>query len=294
MAREEGSSLNVPGLRSRWRAPALASILAVGLVLGTGPAPAAAWSNGACPTSSGVTVVVDFTALDAGVVVRCVPGAPSSGVAALADAGFDVTLVTTMPGFVCRIDGRPGAGAESCASTPPADAYWSYWTAPRGGAWAYSAAGPAGSRPAQGAVEGWAFTTSATASPPSVAPPPPAAAATPRPTVAPTARPTIAPTPVATPRASAALASPTPSAQVSETATARPSPSATDKPVTPSPSASVGSETAAPSAHGQPAPPASEAGEGPIGTVAGIGLAVLVGGGALALQRRSRRDAAHG
>ena len=294
MAREEGSSLNAQGLPSRGRSPAFALLLAVVLVLGAGPAPAAAWSNGACPTSSGVTVVVDFTALDAGVAIRCVPGAPSSGVAALADAGFDVTQVATMPGFVCRIDGRPGADAESCASTPPADAYWSYWTAPRGGTWTYSAAGPAGSRPAQGAVEGWSFTTEATASPPSVAPPPPVAEVTPRPTVAPTTRPTIRPTPAATPRQSVGFASHAPTAQASALPTSRPSASPSDERATPSPRPSGASDTATPSASDEPAPAATEVGEGPIGTMAGIGLAIAVGTGALVLQRRSRRSAAHG
>ena len=270
-----------------------AILLAIGLVVGARAAPVAALSTGACATSSGVTVVVDFTALDAGVVIRCVPGAPGSGITALGDAGFDVVQVATMPGFVCRIDGRPGPGAESCASTPPADAYWTYWTASRGGAWAYSPAGPAGSRPAQGGVEGWSFTTSATATPPSVAPPPPAAPATPRQTVAPTPRPTVPPTPVATPRASVAVASPSSAAQASAMPPSAPSASASDDPGTPSPTPTFGSEAATPTAskRGSPAP---ESGEGPVGTMAGIGLAVAVGGGALVLQRRSRRAAADG
>jgi hypothetical protein len=273
-----------------------AFLLAVGLVVGVAPAPAAAWSNGACPTSSGVTVVVDFTAVDAGVVIRCVPGAPRSGIAALADAGFAVVQVTTMPGFVCRIDGRPGPGAESCATTPPADAYWTYWTASRGGDWAYSPAGPAGSRPAQGAVEGWSFTTGETATPPSVAPPP-AAAATPRPTVAPTARP-VAP---ATPGTTAAPAS-TPGPTVALTATpvasprsggaTPPAPPSATPLATPSATPALATETAAASPPAGPGHSSSSGpGDGPVGTVAGIGLLVAVGGGAVIAQRRSRRTA---
>ena len=265
-------------------------MLAAGHVVGvTPPAPAAGWSNGACATSSGVTVVVDFTALDAGVAIRCVPGAPGSGIVALADAGFGVVQVATMPGFVCRIDGRPGPDAESCATTPPANAYWTYWTASRGGAWAYSPAGPAGSRPAQGGVEGWTFTTGETAAPPSVAPPLPAPAATPRPTVAPTARPATPATPGPTPLASDGVASPmsTPAPTVAPTATPVAVASARSQIATPSATPSL-----APSAAG--APERSSSGGslgGPVGTMAGIGLLVAVGGGALVMQRRSRRTA---
>jgi hypothetical protein len=278
-----------PGRGTRRRAPMAAFLLASCLVVGAGAAPAAAWSNGACPTSSGVTVVVDFTALDDGVAIRCVPGAPSSGTAALADAGFAVMHVASMPGFVCRIDGRPGADAESCASTPPSNAYWSYWTAARGGAWAYSPAGPAGSRPSEGRVEGWSFTTSGRATPPTVAPPPPATAATPRPTAAPTARPVAPPTPAPTPRASMAVAPPssTGGASIPPTPTASPSFHAP----TPSATLSAGSETATPSAASEPRQAERDPGTGPIGTMAGVGLAVVVGGAAIAIKRRSRRAA---
>lgn len=273
-----------------WRALAAAVLLGIGLAGGAVPQPAAAWTAGACPTAAGVTVVVDFTAFDAGVVTRCVPGSPSSGLTALADAGFAVAQVATVPGFVCRIDQRPGPAAESCAATPPVDAYWSYWSAQRGGAWAYSPGGAAGSRPAQGSVEGWAFTTSGNATPPSVVPPP-LAAATPPPTPAQTPRPTSvpstpAPAPASTPGA----------VEASHPASATASPTAA--PTEGASSGSPGASSAAPSpietaASDRPVatpprvvdePPST----GPVGTMAGIGLALAVGGVAVVLQRRSR------
>jgi hypothetical protein len=239
-----------------------------------------------------VTVIVDFTAFGAGVVTRCVAGTPSSGVDALADAGFDVAQVASGPGFVCRIDERPGPAEESCATTPPATAYWSYWTAPRGGAWAYSPAGPAGSRPAEGTVEGWAFVDGGVASPPGI-PSPPLAAPTPRPTpaatAAPTPRPTLAPPAPSTPApapasAAASLTQPNPSDPE------RPSPTPTASP-TPSPapttaSASQAAASAVPDRSGTAG--RDVGGAGPLGTVAGIGLIAAVGGLAIVVQRRSR------
>ena len=160
----------------------VALALALG-VIGAVPRPTSAWSSGACPGSTGVTVIVDFTAAGGDVETRCAPALPRTGLDALAAAGFAVTPVTTQPAFVCRIDGLPGPDDETCSTTPPATAYWSYWTAPRGGAWRYSPVGAAASRPVAGTVEGWSFVTGNTPKPPSVAPPP-IAPATPAPTPA--------------------------------------------------------------------------------------------------------------
>src|SRR5690606_8621005 len=118
----------------------------------------------------GTTVVVDFGALGGGVQTGCAPGA-GTGFDALAQAGFDVVRVQSNPAFVCRIDGRPGADTEDCADTPPATGFWSYWTARLGGEWRMSSAGAAG--PIQGDLEGWAFSTGATAAPAWAVPPAP-------------------------------------------------------------------------------------------------------------------------
>ncbi|MEH1015417.1 hypothetical protein V6U90_20170 [Micromonospora sp. CPCC 206060] len=141
-----------------------AVVVAAGLVV-VEPAPPAARAA-ACTGTSGVTVVVDFTALGAGVQVACAPGDPATGLAALTGAGFTVTGTARWGlAFVCRINGLPTAATEACINTPPASAYWSYWHAPAGGAWSYSSASAGSYNPAPGTVEGWAF---GAGSPPSV------------------------------------------------------------------------------------------------------------------------------
>lgn len=128
---------------------------------------AGAWSNGACPTSSGVTVVIDFQELGGGVHIRCAPGAVGSGLDALRQAGIDYQTATRFPGFVCKIAGQPGN--DPCVNTSPASAYWSYWLAPRGGQWCYSNWGAGNRTPPQGTVEGWSFSLDKTGS---TSPPP--------------------------------------------------------------------------------------------------------------------------
>ena len=134
------------------------------------PAPAAG-TGGACPTASGVTVVVDGSAAGGSVVVGCATGSPGSGFDALRGAGFSVDVVQSQPGFVCRIDGLPED--ESCVDTPPASAYWSYWHATRGGDWEESTLGAGSHVPPPGSVEGWSYGGAGGASPPAIAPPPP-------------------------------------------------------------------------------------------------------------------------
>ncbi|MFK3984420.1 hypothetical protein ACI2K4_29110 [Micromonospora sp. NPDC050397] len=131
-------------------------VLAVGLiVVDPSPKPARA---AACTGTSGVTVVVDFTAFGGGIQVRCALGDPATGLAALQGAGFAVTGTARWGlAFVCRLDGLPTAATEPCLNTPPASAYWSYWHAPAGGSWSYSTLGATSYNPAPGTVEGWAF-----------------------------------------------------------------------------------------------------------------------------------------
>ncbi len=135
------------------RRAAIIVLMISAVVLG---APTSARAGAACPDlETGVTVVVDFRAAGGAIEVGCAPGAPSSGFAALQAAGFTTTEVQGLPGFLCKIDGLPAE--EDCAATPPADAYWSYWSAERGGSWSYSIAGGVARTPTPGTVDGWSF-----------------------------------------------------------------------------------------------------------------------------------------
>ncbi|MFL6101514.1 MAG: hypothetical protein ACJ71T_16330 [Actinomycetales bacterium] len=116
--------------------------------------------DGACPTSKGVTVVVNFGSLGGGTQVSCYTGATSSttGLTALHGAGFTTAgTIHDGPGFVCRINDEPGDPPEACNLTPPASAYWSYWQASNGGSWVYSSQGAATKHVQVGGFEGWSF-----------------------------------------------------------------------------------------------------------------------------------------
>ena len=290
--------------------PWLSLLIVAGLLVGAGQATAvpAVAAGGACSGTAGVTVVVDFTALGGGVKIACASGSPSSGFDALKRAGFGYAESQDFAGAVCRIDGLPGPDQQDCIGMPPANAYWSYWHASRGGSWTYSVSGGSSYRPAQGTVDGWAFGNKAR---PSMPPPDPT----------PTPRPTAKPTPVPTPRPTAtpqpttapttpATRSPKPSGP---TVSAAQTPEASVSTVAPSaPDASVAPAAAVASADA-PAPPSAEAaiastgsdtpdpvptadtgdpGAPPLGTIAGLVLVVgLVAGGGVLARRRGSPDA---
>lgn len=108
----------------------------------------------ACQPDSGVTVVVDFTALDDTVKIGCAPGTQASGLSALAAAGFTAGSESG-PGTVCTIDSLPTQGFPYCWTT---GGYWGYWKAPdRSTAWDFSPVGATDGPLAQGSVEGWAW-----------------------------------------------------------------------------------------------------------------------------------------
>jgi hypothetical protein len=114
----------------------------------------ATWAPGPCPGTSGVTVVVDFATLRDEVVVRCARGAQSSGLAALANAGF---APVGEPGVapVCQLAGLPTQGFPFCWFT---GGYWSYWTAPsRTASWQFATTGPGAGPLPQGSVQGWSW-----------------------------------------------------------------------------------------------------------------------------------------
>jgi hypothetical protein len=237
----------------------------------------------ACSSSSGVTVVVDFGSLGGGTQVRCATGSPSSGLDALSKAGFGYTFVSSQPGLVCRIDGKPAS--QSCAHSPPSDAYWAYYHASRGGHWTYSTAGAGNRTPPPGSVEGWAFGDSAT---PSVAPPPPPATTTTRaeapPTTAVSPTVTIGDGPTST-TSGASGAAPTTSSAPDATTTS----SVTGEKRL---SSAAGSPGQNPGSDGElAASRASDGGGGSLGPVlGGCAIAAVAGLGLWQARRRSRAE----
>lgn len=256
------------------------------------PASAASGSAGYCKDDSGVTVVVDMSALGGGVTVRCAAdaGAGVSGLDALRSAGFAVTGTTRFGlSFVCRIQGRPTASEvlpipgddgyqERCVNTPPPTAFWGYWYAPNRGGWTYSSSGAQAHETIPGGFEGWAFALGGSSPPrPAVAPVRPAAsppATPPAPTTAPS--PTSSPPPPATstppsptstpPRPSTSTNPvPTPppsSASPTRTAT----PNAPASPTRTSPEREESGPSAAPTTRSTPAAPATSSGGGAAGS----------------------------
>ncbi|GAB2460923.1 hypothetical protein [Jatrophihabitans fulvus] len=131
----------------------VAAALAVAAVVVPPSVPATA----APACSSGVLVAVDFRPFGGGLQSGC-DADPSTGRAALNHAGFATVDVTRQPGFVCRINGRPGPAADNCVNTPPASAYWSYWFAHAGqNRWTYSPEGAGTRKPSPGDVDAWVF-----------------------------------------------------------------------------------------------------------------------------------------
>ena len=129
------------GLGSVVTAPAARAVAAAG---GTG--------------CSGVLVVVEPRTVPqtfGGTRTGCA-ASPSSGVDALRQAGFSVSLGTGSygGGFVCGLNGAPAAG---CGLVDQ-DTYWSYWyMAPGTSAWVYSQTGAAGRTPQQGGIDAWVW-----------------------------------------------------------------------------------------------------------------------------------------
>ncbi|TVP64490.1 MAG: hypothetical protein EA340_13590 [Nitriliruptor sp.] len=144
---------------------ALVAVLASVLTLAGPAAPPAA-----AETCDGVWVVVDARAAGGSLSTRCAPGSPTTGLAALEQAGYAYAFVPSIPGMVCTIDARP----DPCNGAP-ASAYWSYWYAEQGGSWTYATVGAGARTPPPGSVEGWRFGDGSAApgtAPPTNPPPP--------------------------------------------------------------------------------------------------------------------------
>jgi hypothetical protein len=98
---------------------------------------------GRCAPGTGVTVVVDFGGLGGGVPIGCDPsGGGDAASQVIPRAGFALAYAAGQP-FVCRVDGKPGTAQESCARTPPADAYWGVFWSDGDSGWVYSSQGVA-------------------------------------------------------------------------------------------------------------------------------------------------------
>ncbi|WP_392545094.1 hypothetical protein [Oryzobacter telluris] len=250
---------------------AAAGLVLTGFVATAGPASAAA-----CSGTSGVTVVVDTGSSTS---IRCASGDPSSAWKALEATGHSVTPVQQFPSAICRIDGFPSS--DPCVRMPPADAYWAFFHASRGGSWTYSSSGATSYDPAPGSVVGFRF---GSGQQPRTAPP---ATSAPAPTPATTTRTTTPRTQTAKPRAtvtpraatttngSATARSAAPKPSASPSASATPSASVTAS-ATPTPSSSESDEATTVAA----APTSTDA-TGDVGTlVVGGALVALVAGGA--------------
>lgn len=162
---------NAPTLRPARLVIRAAAAGAVTVLLPTvvslfGAATAGAATAGAATVadcSSGVIVAVDLSQWENGVIdAVCDSVPPANAAGALMATGFDPTPVTTYGfDFICQIAGTDGVeypqGAD-CSTTPPADAYWSFWYADIGqDSWTYSSVGAASLEPQPGSVEAWIF-----------------------------------------------------------------------------------------------------------------------------------------
>jgi hypothetical protein len=272
------------------------AVLLTGAVAGAAP-------QSACTTTSGVTVIVDFTHFSGGKIERgCAPGQPANGLIALHAAGF-ATAGTVQYGdaFVCRIDGLPTPKQDACAVTPSPSAFWAYWTAkPSDSAWTYSALGVLDFHPKPGTIEAFAFgnhaqpgvapsaaipttTTTTTAAPPTT-PPTPITAATLPPPTAPALATTTNPPVVA--RGPTTTAAKTPKAKPTTT-------TATTATTAGSSDAHASTSTTVAMVERSASGPTPHSGSGsPTGTILAV---VIVGGlaiGAFAFTRARRRPAA--
>lgn len=141
------------------------------VIAGFGVPDAAEAVDGRCTNGAGVTVVVDPGPLGDDVRVRCAPpGFGALAVEAAHAAGFEITYADGQP-FVCRVDGRPGPDQESCARTPPSDAYWGlFWSDGRSPEWSYSPLGIASLKISSGGSVGLRFQDGGEREEPSLAP----------------------------------------------------------------------------------------------------------------------------
>jgi hypothetical protein len=137
-------------------APAVALSVVGGIGVADPVAPAGADTAANC--SSGVIVAADFATWGGNINSVCDPTLPPNSAEALVATGFDPVGVASYGGlaFICQIAGYPQG--EDCNTTPPGNAYWSFWYANAGeNSWTYSQLGAESLHPAPGSVEAWVF-----------------------------------------------------------------------------------------------------------------------------------------
>ncbi|QFZ78462.1 peptidase [Streptomyces fagopyri] len=128
--------------------------------------PAAADPLGDCTATKGAVVAVDFGPFG-GPVERGCDTTPTTGYDLLHEGGFNTTGTEhDGPAFICRIGAGsfnsgtqyPTPDKDDCVLTPPATAYWSYWTASPGqDDWTYSQYGAMDRKLGDGDVDAWVY-----------------------------------------------------------------------------------------------------------------------------------------
>ncbi|MFJ8006207.1 prenyltransferase/squalene oxidase repeat-containing protein [Streptomyces fagopyri] len=146
-------------------AAALLVLAASGLTFLT-VSPAAADPLGDCTATQGAVVAVDFGPFG-GPVERGCDTTPTTGYELLHEGGFGTTGTEhDGPAFICRIGSGsfnsgtqyPTPDKDDCVLTPPATAYWSYWTASPGqDDWTYSQYGAMDRKLEDGDVDAWVY-----------------------------------------------------------------------------------------------------------------------------------------
>jgi prenyltransferase beta subunit len=120
---------------------------------------------GACTTTKGALVAASFAPWS-GPIVRGCGTTLTTGRALLTAGGFAITGTQRFPAFICRLahplfnssTAYPTSTQDACVNTPPASAYWSFWTAAKGvNTWTYSPTGADGDKPVAGEVEAWTY-----------------------------------------------------------------------------------------------------------------------------------------
>ncbi len=124
----------------------------------------------ACAGATGVTVIVDFKQLVGGVSQGCAStGGGKTASTNFSAAGFPLTFVQRLPGFVCRVSGKPAS--DPCVNTPPVTAYWSlWWSDGKSGTWNYSTVGAGSLKVPTGGYLGFSWQGQAAKAAPGLAP----------------------------------------------------------------------------------------------------------------------------
>lgn len=154
------------------RAPRLAAVTVLaGVAAVLAPPAATAAPIDRCSTTQGTIIAADFGHWGGPIIRGC--GVQANGqpdpdpYTLLHDGGFTVTYVNGEP-FVCRIGNAafhggtqyPTPDEDHCVVTPPASAYWSYWTAaPDATSWHYATMTE---KPIVGGVSLWTFGATST------------------------------------------------------------------------------------------------------------------------------------